>query len=49
MGSGLGTSSYTETYSVHTGTDIFSVFNDSIISTIQGISYSIARQKAPIN
>jgi len=48
MGSGLGTSSYTETYSVHTGTDIFSVFNDSIISTIQGISYSITRQKAPI-
>lgn len=44
----MDTSSYTQTYSVHTGTDIFSVFNDSIISTIQGISYSITRQKAPI-
>jgi len=48
MGSGIDTSSYTKTYSVHTGTDIFAVFNDSIITTMQGISYSITRQKAPI-
>ncbi len=36
------------TYSVFTGTDIYTVFADTIISTIQGISYSITRQKAPI-
>ena len=36
------------TYSVFTGTDIYTVFQDQIISTMQGISYSITRQKAPI-
>jgi len=36
------------TYSVFTGTDIFTVFQDQLISTMQGISYSITRQKAPV-
>ena len=41
-------SAYTKTYSVATGTDMFVMFNDYAVSTIQGISYSITRQKAPI-
>lgn len=36
------------TYSVFTGTDIYTVFADMLVSTMQGISYSITRQKAPI-
>lgn len=36
------------TYSVFTGTDIYTVFSDQLISTMQGLSYSITRQKAPI-
>jgi len=47
-GSTLPTSDLQGTYSVFTGTDIYTVFSDSIISTMQGISYSITRQKAPI-
>lgn len=48
MGSSLPTGNLQGTYSVFTGTDIYTVFADTIISTIQGISYSITRQKAPI-
>jgi len=48
MGSTLPTENLQGTYSVFTGTDIYTVFADTIISTIQGISYSITRQKAPI-
>lgn len=36
------------TYSVFTGTDIYTMFQDQILSTMQGLSYSITRQKAPI-
>ena len=48
MGSDLNTSQMSATYSVFTGTDIYTVFQDTIISTLQGLSYSITRQKAPI-
>lgn len=37
-----------KTHTIHTGTDIHALFNDMPISTVQGISYSITRQKAPI-
>ena len=47
-GSQPGQTAYSESYSVHTGTDIYAVFNDTIITTSQGISYSITRQKAPV-
>ncbi len=36
------------TYSVFTGTDIYTMFQEQILSTMQGLSYSITRQKAPI-
>ena len=42
------TGSFTKTYSVHTGTDIFAVFKATVLTTIQGLSYSVTRQKAPI-
>jgi len=48
MGSTLPSSQTQGAYTVFTGTDIFSVFEDMIVSTLQGISYSITRQKAPI-
>ena len=51
MGSQVNSSAMTElqgTYSVFTGTDIYTVFQDQLISTMQGLSYSITRQKAPI-
>jgi len=44
MGSRPGDTAYQGTYTVHTGTDIFTVFNDTVITTAQGISYSITRQ-----
>jgi hypothetical protein len=48
MGSTLPSQELSGTYSVFTGTDIYTVFQDMVISTLQGISYSITRQKAPI-
>jgi len=41
-------STTTGTYSVITGTDIISMFNDQILANMQAVSYSITRQKAPI-
>lgn len=49
MGSSLSNqSTFQKTFTIHSGTDIHAVFNDLPISTVQGISYSITRQKAPI-
>jgi len=39
---------YTGTYTVSTGTDIYVVFGEKIMTTAQGVSYSITRQKAPV-
>lgn len=39
---------YAKTYTVQTGTDIYAVFDDMVLTTSQGISYSITRQKAPV-
>jgi len=41
MGSPMATGYGTHT--VFTGTDIYTVFSDMIISTLQGMSYSITR------
>jgi len=41
-------SSFQKSFTVHTGTDIHALFNDLPIATVQGISYSVTRQKAPI-
>ncbi len=46
--SGPSTMTYGSTYTVHTGTDIYAIFNDFVVTTMQGISHSITRQKAPI-
>ena len=49
MGVNLETASVAQgTFSVFTGTDIYTVFMDQIISNMQGISYSITRQKATL-
>lgn len=48
MGSTLNSQALSGTYSVFTGTDIYTVFCATVISTMQGLSYSITRQKAPI-
>jgi len=45
---GLQTSQYTRTYTAFSGCDIHCVFHNKIIAEIQGISYSITREKAPI-
>lgn len=48
MGSTFENQSLSKSYLSFTGTDIYLVFQDVIIATAQGISYSITRQKAPI-
>lgn len=45
---GLQTSQYTRTYTSFSGCDIKVVFHNQVISEIQGISYSVTREKAPI-
>jgi hypothetical protein len=38
----------TQAYSSFSGIDIIAVVDDTVIATLQGISYSITREKAPI-
>ena len=47
-GSNLSNQSYAANYTSFTGTDIMVVFQGFVVTTAQGISYSITRQKAPI-
>lgn len=42
------TDRYIETYNSFAGTDIKAVFDDVIIGSLQGITWSITREKAPI-
>lgn len=49
IGTTLNDSSIAKTYSTFTGTDITTVFSNMTVTTLQAISYSITRQKAPIN
>lgn len=44
----LTTSQYTRTYTSFSGVDIIAYFDNERIGEIQGISYSITREKAPI-
>jgi hypothetical protein len=47
-GATLNNAALSRTYTTFTGTDIYLVFQNVVIATAQGISYSITRQKAPI-
>lgn len=47
-GTRLNDSAIAKTYSTFTGTDITTVFGNMTVTTLQAISYSITRQKAPI-
>lgn len=42
------TSEYTKTYTSFSGCDIVATFNDRIIGELQGITYSVSREKAPV-
>lgn len=43
------TSAFTRGYNSFAGVDIRATFGDKVIASLQGISYSITREKAPIN
>jgi len=45
---GLETSQYTRTYTAFSGIDMTVVAYNRALTTIQGLSYSITREKAPI-
>ena len=40
-------SMYTRTYTSYSGCDIVATFNNTVIGTLQAITYSISREKAP--
>ena len=48
QGVGLQTSQFTRTYTSFSGCDIKAVFHNVIIAEIQGVSFSVTREKAPI-
>jgi len=39
---------YTKTFTSFSGADIVATFNDKVIGELQGITYSVTREKAPI-
>ena len=39
---------YTKTYTSFSGCDIVASFNGKVIGELQGITYSVSREKAPI-
>ena len=41
-------SEYTNTYSTFSGCDITCSFGSQVIGELQGISYSVTREKAPV-
>ena len=43
------TTAYKDTYTTFSGCDIVCSFGSQIIGEIQGISYSVTREKAPVN
>jgi len=47
-GSNIQTSVYTRTYTSFSGVDIRAIFHQDLMVNIQGLSYSITREKAPI-
>ena len=44
----MSTEQYTKTYTTFGGCDIVAAFNGKIIGELQGITYSITREKAPV-
>ncbi|MHA1832152.1 MAG: hypothetical protein ACTSWR_11520 [Candidatus Helarchaeota archaeon] len=48
MGATLDTSVFTQTYTSFSGIDIRAIFHQDLMVNIQGLSYSITREKAPI-
>lgn len=46
MAIGLETSQYTRTYTAFSGIDMVVVAHNMALTTIQGLSYSITREKA---
>lgn len=42
-------SSFVRAYNSFSGVDIKAVFGTQVIGSLQGISYSVSREKAPIN
>ena len=42
------TETYTKTYTTFTGCDIVAAFNGKVIGELQGITYSVSREKAPV-
>ena len=42
-------SEYTNTYTSFSGCDIMCSFGSQVIGEIQGISWSVTREKAPVN
>ena len=45
---GLGTSPFTQTYTSFSGCDIIAHFGNVQLGNIQGISFSVTREKAPL-
>jgi len=46
QGVGLQTSQFTRTYTSFSGCDIKAVFHNVIIAEVQGVSFSVTREKA---
>lgn len=42
------TETYTKTYTTFSGCDIVAAFNGKVVGELQGITYSVSREKAPV-
>lgn len=45
---GTNSSEYTKTYTSFSGCDIVATFGDKVIGELQGLTYSVSREKAPV-
>ena len=45
----MSAAEYTKTYSTFGGCDIVPTFNGKVIGEIQAITYSLTREKVPVN
>jgi hypothetical protein len=48
MSTNPNTAQYRATYTTYSGADISAVVNDKVVGELQGISYSVTREKVPI-
>lgn len=44
----MSTEQYTKTYTTFSGCDIVAAFNGKVVGELQGITYSVSREKAPV-